>query len=119
MNISNTFPSPYNKKNSFFANGGCGITTAGCLNHVDYLGTLYPIYYRRKLIEKRKALYTRSNWDKTIVQFLVKSDVKFDHYIEYPILFDYDGNVRIPEFYFLNRIRGDGERITTYRVSDF
>ena len=93
--------------------------TAGCTNHVEYLGNFYPIYYRRRLIDKRKTLYTKSNWEKTIIPFMLKSAVKFDHYIECPILFDYDGNVRIPKFYFLDRIRGDGERITTYRVSNF
>jgi hypothetical protein len=118
MKISNTFPSPYNTKTSFFVDG-CGINTSGCTNHVEYLGNFYPIYYRRRLIEKRRILYTRPNWEKTIINFLLKSSVKFDHYIEYPILFDYDGNVRIPEFYFHERIRGNGERITTYRVSNF
>lgn len=119
MKISNTFPSPYTTKNSLFANGGCSMGTAGCANHVDYLGTLYPIYYRRKIIEKRRTLYTKPNWEKTIIQFMLKSVVKFDHYIEYPILFDYDGNVRIDSFKLIDRIRGDGERIATYRVSNF
>ena len=118
MGISNIFPSPYQTKTSIFANG-CGITNSGCTNHVEYLGNFYPIYYRRRIIEKRRILYTRPNWEKTIIQFLVKSAVKFDHYIEYPILFDYDGNVRIPEFYFRENIRGNGEIITTYRVSNF
>lgn len=119
MNIANKFPSPYTSKNSFFVNGGCQISTAACKNHVDYLGTLYPTYYRRKLIEKRRTLYTMPNWEKTIVQFVVKASIKFDHYIEYPVLFDYDGNVRIPKFYFENTREENGENIVEYRASNF
>ena len=119
MKISNTFPAPYASKNSFFANGGCSLGTAGCANHVDYLGTFYPTYYNRKIIEKRRVLYTRPNWEKTIIPFMLKSVVKFNHYIEYPILFDYDGNVRIDKFKLIDRIRGDGECIATYRISNF
>lgn len=117
MKLSNTFPSPYTDKNSLFAGGGCSLN--GCLKHVEYLSNYYPIYYRRKLFEKRRSLYTRSNWDSIIIQFVLHSSFKSNHYIEYPILFDYNGNVRIPEFYFIDRIRGNGERITTYRISNF
>lgn len=93
--------------------------TAGCANHVEYLGTFYPIYYRRNIIEKRRTLYTKPNWEKTIVQFLVKSSVKFDHYIEYPILFDYDGNVRIDKFYLEKTRQEYGENVVAYRVNNF
>lgn len=117
MNISNTFPPPYNKKNSGLSDNACSFRS--CTNHVEYLGNYYPIYYRRKIIEKRRTLYTKSNWEQTIIPFLVKSSVKFDHYVEYPILFDYDGNVRIDKFYLEKTRQEYGENIVSYRVSNF
>ena len=80
MNISNRFPPPYNKKDSCFSDNACDFSS--CTTHVEYLGNYYPIYYRRKIIEKRRTLYTKSNWEQTIIPFLVKSRVKFDHYLE-------------------------------------
>ena len=117
MNISQTFPPPYNKKDSCLSDNACDFRS--CTNHVEYLGNYYPIYYRRKIIEKRRTLYTKSNWEQTIIPFLVKSAVKFDHYVKYPILFDYDGNVRIDKFYLEKTRQEYGENIIEYRASNF